>query len=249
MYLIRNGCVLAVMLVALAMSAVGCQGVSKTYPPAPVNNTPLVVDEAMQIRDWDRKTSYYANGATVAGGTAYCWETADWVKEGDRKLTDAPVATLNILSMPVGLFVNSPFEKQVIRGEVVPPSYTGQPPLPGASPSNVSETTETILTPVPPQPQMETPPGEPGAPPVAPPAVETPPPPVETVPPPAPAPETTPAPAPSPTPETPAPAPAPAPSDTPTPPSTVEPVPPAPGTPEPPAPSSAPAPTPDPLNK
>jgi hypothetical protein len=144
MYLIRNGCVLAVMFVALAMSAAGCQGISKQYPPAPVNNTPLVVDEAMQIRDWDRKTSYYANGATVAGGTAYCWETADWVKEGDRKLTDAPVAVLNFVCVPVGLFVNSPFEKQVIRGEVVPPSYTAQPPLPGAPPANVSETTEPI---------------------------------------------------------------------------------------------------------
>jgi len=238
---IRNACVLTLMLVALAMSAAGCQPVSKHYPPAPVNNTPLVVDEAMQIRDWDRSTSHYANGATVAGGTAYCWETADWVKPGHRRFVDGPVATLNIVSTPVGLFVNSPFEKQVIHGEIVPPTYTGQPPLPGAPPSspqaNVTETTETI-----PPPAMETPPapGEPGEPPVAPPAVETPPPPIETAPPPAPAPapETT-----SP------PAPAPAPSDTPTPPSTVEPAPAAPGTAEPPAPSSTPAPTPEPLNK
>ena len=235
------------MLMALAMSAAGCQGVSKKYPSAPVNNTPLVVDEAMQIRDWDRSTSHYANGATVAGGTAYCWETADWVNQGHRRFVDGPVATLNIVSMPVGLFVNSPFEKQVIHGEIVPPTYTGQPPLPGAPPSspqaNVTETTETI-----PPPAMETPPapGEPGEPPVAPPTVETPPPPVDTA---APAPvETAPPPAPAPE-TTPPPAPAPAPSDTPTSPSTVEPVPPAPGTPEPPAPSSTPAPTPDPLNK
>src|SRR5688500_17907723 len=109
----------------------GCQGISHEQPPAPVNDTPLVVDEAMQIRDWDRSTNYYANGATVAGGTGYVWETADWVSPGHRRFVDAPVAVLNFASMPVGLFVNSPFGKQVARGETVPPTYTAQPPLPG----------------------------------------------------------------------------------------------------------------------
>src|SRR5688572_31324831 len=130
MYSIRNrGFVtrrmVAGVMSALALSAAaGCQGVSRNQPLAPVNNTPLVVDEAMQIRDWDRSTNYYANGGTVAGGTGYLWQTHEAVNPGHRRFVEAPVAALNIASMPVGLFVNSPWEAQVYRGEAVPPTYT-----------------------------------------------------------------------------------------------------------------------------
>src|SRR5688500_15315317 len=145
----------------------GCQGISHEQPPAPVNDTPLVVDEAMQIRDWDRSTNYYANGATVAGGTGYVWEVADWVNPGHRRFIDAPVAVLNMVSMPVGLFVNSPFGTRAYRGETVPPTYTGQPPLPG-EPVPVSRAEPDVVEPVPPPAPTEPPP--------APPAIETPPP-------------------------------------------------------------------------
>ena len=127
----------------------GCQ---RTVPPAtrsPVNSTPLVVDEAMQVRDWDRSTNYYANGASVAGGTGYLWQTHEAVKPGHRRIAEAPVALLNIVSMPVGLFVNAPWQEEVIRGESVPPTYTGQPPLPGEPSSNGGTASEVIDTPMP----------------------------------------------------------------------------------------------------
>jgi hypothetical protein len=236
------------------MSMAGCQAINKHQPLSPVNNTPLVVDEAMQIRDWDRSTNYYANGATVAGGTGYCWETADWVKEGDRKLTDAPVAVLNFVSMPVGLFVNSPFEKQVVHGEIVPPTYTGQPPLPGHPRASyggaVEPTMESPAPTEPPAPPAPPAPVEPGTPPPAPPAVETPAAPAPGAEAPGLAPAPTPPPAPSDTPTTPSPSDTPAPAPTPAPPPTAESAPPAaPATPEPPAPSSVPAPPTEPLNK
>ena len=229
------------VLMGVMLAAAGCQGVPKTQPLSPVNNTPLVVDEAMQIRDWDRSTSVYANGAMVAGGTAYCWEAADWVKEPDRKLVDAPVAVLNFICMPVGLFVNSPFEKQVIHGEIVPPTYTGQPPLPGRSPDAYRPTPNgtEVLTPAgepaaPPTPATTEPPAaaptEPPAPAEMPPA-----PPTNDTPQPLPVPVTPPPPA-QPDPITPDPAPAPPPA--------VEPAPPAA-----PAPTAPPPATADPLNK
>jgi len=240
---IRSGSVVAMMFVALAMmsAAAGCQGVSKHQPLSPVNNTPLVVDEAMQIRDWDRSTNYYANGATIAGGTAYCWETADWVNEDHRRFVDAPVAVLNFVSMPVGLFVNSPFEKQVIHGEIVPPSYTGQPPLPGEPPPNRPTPEATEMT----VPVAE--PATPPPPPDAPPAVEMPAAP--------PTPSDTPQPLPPPvTPEPPPAPPAPPAPTTPSDPITPEPgtTPPAavePAPPDAPVPPAPPAPTADPLNK
>ena len=244
---IRSGCVLAMMLVALAMTAAGCQGINKHQEPAPVNNTPLVVDEAMQIRDWDRNTSYYANGATIAGGTAYCWETADGVNPDHRRFIDGPVAALNIVCMPVGLFVNSPFEKQVIHGEIIPPTYTGQPPLPGEPQVSNGAVLEPIET-VPLGKGTATEGGragtvtEPGTPPPAPPAVETPPS-TET-------PPLAPSETPTPTPTPPSPSDTPAPAPPPVQPPTAESAPPpAPATPEPPAPSPVPAPPTEPLNK
>jgi hypothetical protein len=221
-----------VFLFSFFVCAGGCQLINKEQPLAPVNNTPLVVDEAMQLRDWERSTNHYANGATIAGGTGYVWEVADWVNQGHRRFVDAPVAVLNFASMPVGLLVNSPFEKQVIRGEMVPPTYTGQPPLPGRPTAYTGPAQDATESP-----------DEPSAPPPAPPTVETPPPPPTTETPPlAPTPPSAP-PAPSPSdPITPPPAPdAPAPDA-----SSAEPAPPA--TTVPPAPPAAPPPSAEPLN-
>src|SRR5450432_1038702 len=51
-------------------------------PPAAENTTPLVIDQAMQVRDWDRVTAHYANGDTIAGptGTPYevRWNQPAW---------------------------------------------------------------------------------------------------------------------------------------------------------------------------
>src|SRR5688500_14059093 len=206
----------------------GCQGISHEQPPAPVNDAPLVVDEAMQIRDWDRSTNYYANGGTVAGGTGYLSQTHEAVNPGHRRFVEAPVAALNIATMPVGLFVNSPWEAQVYRGEAVTPTYTGQPPLPGQPRTPTEARPALIDTPAP---QTGEAPMTP--PPPAPPVIETPPPPADAVTPapPAPAPvvPTTPAPSPA-DPFTPAPpsdvAPPAAPT-APTAPPAVEPAPPA----------------------
>jgi hypothetical protein len=120
---------LAMLTLGLAALA-GCQ---RTVPPratSPVSNAPLLIDEAMEHRDWDRSTSIYANGDTVAGGTGYLWQTHETVPEGDRRYTDVPVAFANIVCMPVGVFFESPWGKQVYHGENVPPTYTAMPPLP-----------------------------------------------------------------------------------------------------------------------
>jgi hypothetical protein len=121
------------LAVAMGMSltaALGCQRIVPPPQSSPVNNTPIVIDEAMQHRDWDRSTSYYQNGGTIAGGTTYLWQTHETIPPGMQRYTDVPVAMANIVSMPVGIFVESPFKPQVYRGEAVPPSYTAQPPLP-----------------------------------------------------------------------------------------------------------------------
>lgn len=126
----RLAVVFALGLGALGGGLIGCQRVVPSPSISPVNNTPIVVDPAMQHRDWDRSTSYYQNGATVAGGTSFMWQTHETVPGNWRPVTDIPVAGANIISEPVGIFVESPFGKQVYRGEAVPPTYTANPPVP-----------------------------------------------------------------------------------------------------------------------
>jgi hypothetical protein len=118
---------------ALTLGLVIFAGCQRTVPPplvSPVNNPTNVIDQATQIRDYNQSTSRYASGASVAGGTGYLWQAHETIPPGYRRYADVPVATANIVSMPVGIFVETPWEKQVNRGESVPPTYTAQPPLP-----------------------------------------------------------------------------------------------------------------------
>lgn len=130
MYSIRNG--IRVALVLGVAGIAGCQKDSPRSNQSPLNDTPLIIDDAMQSReDWGRSSAFYPSGATVAGGTGYVWESGDRVPGEYRRLTEVPVAVLNFLSLPVGLITNSPLKSQVARGEVVPPTFHGNPPIPG----------------------------------------------------------------------------------------------------------------------
>jgi hypothetical protein len=56
----------AAKIVALALCGAALGGCAKHTRPAAASMepepTPLVIDEATQMRDWDRSTAYYANG-------------------------------------------------------------------------------------------------------------------------------------------------------------------------------------------
>ena len=127
---IRNGIRAAVVLGTLGL--VGCQEAKPKSNLSPLNDTPLIVDEAMQTREgWDRSSAYYPSGATVSGGTGYVWETHSSIPAEYRRFADAPVAVLNFVSLPVGLLTNTPLKKQLFRGEMVPPTFHANPPIPG----------------------------------------------------------------------------------------------------------------------
>ena len=121
--------IVAVACAALASGIVGCQRIVPSSVTR-LNNTPLIVDEAMQRRDWDRTVAYYGNGDTVAGGTGYLWQIHETVPPEYDRLADVPVAAANIVCLPVGVFINEPWRKQDYQGEMIPPTYNAQPPLP-----------------------------------------------------------------------------------------------------------------------
>lgn len=56
---------LSVLLGAVAVVSVGCQ--SSWRAAEPINQTPIMVDEAMARRTWDETPGYYENGGVVAG--------------------------------------------------------------------------------------------------------------------------------------------------------------------------------------
>ena len=123
----RNAFVLlAVGLVVFA----GCQRIVPPPMVSPVNNPPTVIDQGTQLRNFEQSTSYYASGASIAGGTSYLWQIHETMSPGSARYLEVPVALLNVGSMPVGVFIEAPWENQVNRGESVPPTYTAQPPLP-----------------------------------------------------------------------------------------------------------------------
>ena len=107
----------------------GCQAIVPESTER-LNNTPLIVDDAMQKRQWDQSTSYYANGDTVADGTGYMFETHETVPDGWRRVVEPAITTMNIALLPIGVFVNSPIKEQVYQGGIIPPTHHAMPPLP-----------------------------------------------------------------------------------------------------------------------
>jgi hypothetical protein len=128
MFSIRNGRALLMSVLAVS-GAVGCQG-NIPAPVERVDDSPLIVDEAMQRREWERQTSYYANGDTAAGGTGFMFRTHETMPMWSRPAVDPAIAVMNMALFPVGVFVNSPFTEQVYQGAVIPPTATAMPVLP-----------------------------------------------------------------------------------------------------------------------
>ena len=127
MYSIRKF-VLACGTIALGALLSGCQLV-KPSPVARMNDTPLTIDPAMQKRDWERSTAYWANGMTVAGPTDYWLETADYVPDYQRRVVDPSIAALNMVVLPAAVVVEPPWKQKVDPGLIIAPTYSGQPPL------------------------------------------------------------------------------------------------------------------------
>lgn len=103
----------------------GCQRVQPNEPVV-LNDAPLIVDEAMQIRDWDRSTSYYANGNTVAGARRVTFEP----KRDDEwnYAADPLIGVGNFVIIPFTYFSTPPFTKVEYQGAIVPPSHYAVPP-------------------------------------------------------------------------------------------------------------------------
>jgi len=104
----------------------------KNSPPAPVNDAPLIIDAAMQARDWDRSTAYYASGDTIAGSTGFLYEPA-WNEPGwFYAAEETPLFIVQAVASPVTVALIPPWKSIRWTGETVEPTYTAMPVLPPA---------------------------------------------------------------------------------------------------------------------
>ena len=93
-------------------------------------NTTLLVDPAMEVRDWQPVMAYYANGDTVAGPTGFSYRTDPNLPRWAGPLVDAPIFAAQAVALPVNLAVQDPCSRRVYTGATLEPTYTAMPPLP-----------------------------------------------------------------------------------------------------------------------
>jgi hypothetical protein len=130
----RNRLILLLILPALA--AGGCAG----RQPAQQTRPPMIVDEAMQRRDWERSVSYYPNGDTVSGHNRFPLRTdlQPGTNEYGAAAYDIAASLVQTVALPFTYVFVPPFSRAVYHGDDVGPSYTAMPEMrPPAATVNV----------------------------------------------------------------------------------------------------------------
>jgi hypothetical protein len=119
---------MAAMVSAGLAGSTGC--LIHTAPPADVDRSPLVIDEAMQHRDWPVTVAHYANGETPAYPTGFVLQHSPTAPAWTPVLTDTPLFFANIVAMPIGYIFTPPWTPVAYPEGVVPPSYNVMPAYP-----------------------------------------------------------------------------------------------------------------------
>jgi hypothetical protein len=115
--------------VAGALTAViGCQPVQPTVSEK-LNDRPLIIDEAMQQRNWEPTVARYQSGATVAGPTGFLFEPLDTMPQWQQGLVETPLFVGQVILLPVTLIAQPVWTPVTYRGIRTEASYTAAPPL------------------------------------------------------------------------------------------------------------------------
>jgi hypothetical protein len=118
-------------VISLALVAVTLGGCAQEAPQQQPSRPPLVVDAAMQRREWERSVAPIPNGDTVSGYNRFPLRTD--LQPGDNEYGAAAydiVASLaQTVALPFTYLFIPPFSKAVYHGDVVGPTYTGMPEM------------------------------------------------------------------------------------------------------------------------
>ena len=131
--------VIVAALTTLAISGCAQQQPQQATPP------PMIIDEAMQKRDWEPSVAYIPNGDTVAGVNRFPLRSGGEYTEGATPdyagaALDYGAHLVQTLALPFTYLFVPPFEPQVYRDEEIGPSHTGMPQMrPAPQPQRVDE--------------------------------------------------------------------------------------------------------------
>jgi hypothetical protein len=149
----------ALLLSAGALLAGGCQSGGsmsmncplqkiQNAPPDELNDSPLVVDGAMQLRDWQRVSVEYANGDTPAGPTGFLyeprWNQPEWVYAA----IETPLFIGQTVALPVVFVMTPPWTPVTYKGATIEATYNAMPALPGV-PAETTPAAPTVAEPAP----------------------------------------------------------------------------------------------------
>lgn len=118
---------IAAVSAAGLLAGAGCQVI--TDPAAErFDNTPLVLDPAMQARaDWPRQAVIYPNGSTVGWPMIYNHRTAPERPGYITSIWEMPLMFVQTLWAPVSALMDDPSQPRVYRGATFEPTFHAVP--------------------------------------------------------------------------------------------------------------------------
>ena len=116
-----------IMAALLAIGAAGCA--EKAYQPTvqKLSPAPIVEDEAMELRDWQRSSAVYANGVSVSYPTLYPYVARKNVPAIEPVIMEPVLFVGQTLALPITAIDTPPWQDTSYRGVDTPPTYTAVP--------------------------------------------------------------------------------------------------------------------------
>jgi hypothetical protein len=138
-------CALSISLTVASLGVGGCM-VAKPAQPEAMNDAPLVVDDAMQKRNFPKTEATYPNGAVLAGPTWETFQPRPDVPYQVNAIAEPGIFVGNIFLMPYQMFRQPPGSSVVWPGAVIEPTYSAMPPLPASPSQQSTDASETPPT-------------------------------------------------------------------------------------------------------
>ncbi|HWB54391.1 MAG TPA: hypothetical protein VG722_09365 [Tepidisphaeraceae bacterium] len=131
MYSIRN----VKILISALLVVGGCQMADYHEPRAELQKRPIIVDEAMQHRDWSTSVATIPSGAIVAGPTLFAFKPATYMDPPlNGSMFEIGTFLGNIAVMPITALADPPWTPTAYHGVNLPASYTMSPAYPSDIP-------------------------------------------------------------------------------------------------------------------
>jgi hypothetical protein len=129
MFSARNLLVAAMLAGGISL-AVGCTK-APPYELSTLSKAPIIEDEAMTLRAWDKQSLLYANGSAVAQPTLFPYGIKTHIGYAYEETVVAPTLFYcQFAALPVTMALTPPWSNVSYAGVKVPPTYTAATELP-----------------------------------------------------------------------------------------------------------------------